>query len=46
MNRDEKLAELASLIQNYREGELDFDLDTEHVQKWLSQFNPDSQDAI
>ena len=46
MNRDEKLAELASLIQNYREGELDFELDTEHVRKWLSQFTPDSQDVI
>ena len=46
MNRDEKIAELASLIQHYREGELDFELDSEHVKKWLFQFAPDNQDII
>lgn len=46
MNRDEKIAELASLIQHYREGELNFDLDSEHVKKWLFQFASDSQDVI
>lgn len=46
MDRKEKIKELSTIIQDYRKGELDFSLGTEHVEKWLSQFSPDSRDII
>lgn len=46
MNRDENLEQLANIIKDYRKGELEFTPDKQHVEKWLSQFLPETQDVI
>lgn len=39
-------SKLVQIIQNFRHGELDFEIDESHVDKWISQFACDSQAAI
>lgn len=46
MGRKKEMKELASIIKNFRKGELDVKLDEEHVERWLSQFSEESQDVI
>lgn len=46
MGRKKETKELASIIKNFRKGELDVKLDEEHVERWLSQFSEESQDVI
>lgn len=46
MGRKKEMKELASIIKNFRKGELDVKLDEEHVERWLSQFSEESQGVI
>ena len=46
MIKDEYFESLAEIIKDYRKGELDFNLDSQHIKKWLSQFSEDAQETI
>ncbi len=46
MNRETNLALLADIIKDYRKGELDYTINVNHINKWLVQFSPESQDII
>lgn len=46
MGRNKDVEKLASIIKDFRKGELDIKLDEAHVEKWLTQFSKESQDVI
>ena len=46
MIKDEYFEVLAEIIKDYRKGELDFNLDSQHIKKWLSQFREEDQETI
>lgn len=46
MDREASLIQLATIIKDYRKGELDFTLGVQHINKWLSQFSQENQDVI
>lgn len=43
---DDQLRALAGIIGDYRKGELDYPIDTHHIENWLSQFEKETQDII
>lgn len=46
MIKDEYFESLAEIIKAYRKGELDFNLNSQHIKKWLSQFSEEAQETI
>ena len=46
MNRKQTIKEIANIIQNFRKDELPIQLDSRHVEKWVSQFSQETQDVI
>ena len=46
MNRKQITEEIANIIQNFRKDELPIQLDSRHVEKWVSQFSQETQDVI
>ena len=46
MARGEMIAELASIIKDFRKDELDFNLDEAHITRWINQFPNDVKDII
>lgn len=46
MNRKQITEEIANIIQNFRKDELPIQLDSRHVEKWVSQFSQGTQDVI
>lgn len=46
MSRETQLQRLVDIIKNYRKDELDFLIDVSHVEKWLNQFEVETQSVI
>lgn len=44
--REQLLKEIADIIKDYRSGELPFQLDSGHVEKWVCQFCEEAQETI
>lgn len=42
----QRATDIAKIISNYRKGELGFELDANHVQRWANQFSEDARDAV
>ena len=38
--------EIAEIIKGFRKSSVEIEINQEHVHKWVSQFNPDTQDII
>ena len=46
MKKDILEKEIAEIIKGFRQDYIEIEINQEHVHKWVSQFNPDTQDII
>lgn len=46
MQKDILEKEIAEIIKGFRQDYIEIEINQEHVHKWVSQFNPDTQDII